>query len=214
MARPSSANSTSSAKSNGVPEHETGSGSRKIHYNPHAAWDFLAATDSEHIDLNLMLPHYRAHNQPLHHRMGMYIHSRHGEIKAKVCRKARSPFLLSVHSQSGAPVTVYLPSDFSGTVRLPSPAQKLHISAGFSNHIRPRVHFTASARRRPADPSEDELEIHSAGPVHLRMWDVCEGAPEKPAREAWRKLCRASAKNLRVASETSRPMDWDFLLDD
>jgi len=48
------------------------------------------------------------------------------------------------------------------------------------------------------------------------MWDVVEGAPEKVAREAWRKMCRraTSSKNLRAEQRARQGIDWDFLLDD
>lgn len=70
-----------------TPTSASGSGARKIHFNPHSDWDFIAATDSEPVDLDLLLPHYRAVNQPLTHRLSMYVHSRHGEVKTKVVRQ-------------------------------------------------------------------------------------------------------------------------------
>ncbi|KAI0032332.1 hypothetical protein K488DRAFT_85939 [Vararia minispora EC-137] len=232
MSRPSTAESTGSASSSEYesywPEtpsspayHHTSSkvvGPHKVHYQPHSAWDHVVSAEpsepSEPIDIELMLPHYRAHNQPLNHRMSMYIRSQ-GEVKAKVCRRNRSPFLLRVDSTSSAPVTIYLPSDFSGTIRFPMRDSRLTLSAGFTNCIRPRVRFFTSARNEDTNAiTEDELEVYAAGPVQLRMWDVLEGAPERIAREAWRKFCRrASSKNLRAPADT-RPIDWDFLLDD
>jgi hypothetical protein len=130
------------------------------------------------------------------------------------CRKSRAPFLLTIDAAGAAPVTVYLPSDFSGTIRFPSHTPRLTMSAGFSNHIHPRVHLSLNPRRPDAEAHGDEVEIHAAGPVQLRMWDVLEGAPESAARETWRKFKRAaSVKHLRAAGD-SRPTDWDFLLDD
>lgn len=149
--------------------------------------------------------------------MSMYISSEHGEIKTKLCRKCpRSPFFLSVHSSSDAPITLYLPSDFAGCIRLPtcsSPTAhkpKVSFSDGFTNRILPRVVFGSSDRlpqlypREAEDeyddcvPGMDEVEICGGGHVTLRMWDVLEGAPESIAKEAWRKIVRkASSKNLK-----------------
>lgn len=69
-----------------TPTSASGCGARKIHFNPHSDWDFIAATDSEPLDLDLLLPHYRAVNQPRTHRLSMYVHSRHGDVKTKVVR--------------------------------------------------------------------------------------------------------------------------------
>ncbi|KAI0059124.1 hypothetical protein BV25DRAFT_1829444 [Artomyces pyxidatus] len=195
---PSSASSSSSEDS---PKHFDSClvGTHKLHYLPRQQWDFIADSEDQPIDLSLIIPHYRAHNQPTGYRMSMHIHSERSEIKATVCRKSpRSPFLLYVHSSSTAPVTLYLPSDFSGSVRAPAHTS---FSAGFTNHILPRV----------GGAGGDALEVCAAGPVTLRMWDVCAGAPERPAREAWRKMCRrgASARSLPQPA-----IDWDFLLED
>ena len=66
------------------------------------------------------------------------------------------------------------------------------------------------------EDGSDQVEIHAAGPITLRIWDVVEGAPERVAREAWRKMLRraTSSKNLRVEQRARQAMDWDFLLED
>jgi hypothetical protein len=66
------------------------------------------------------------------------------------------------------------------------------------------------------EDGSDEVEIHAAGHITLRIWDVVEGAQERVAREAWRKMCRRaiSSKNLRAEQRARQAVDWDFLLDD
>jgi hypothetical protein len=199
----------------------------------------MADADEHPVDLSLVLPHYRARNQPTGHRMSMFLHSR-GEIKSMIvstvnvsdiattksptqCRQSsRTPFFLCVHSSSAAPVTLYLPSDFCGKISVSSSQTKLSLSAGFSNHVIPRVRFARLPGSREKKMNEidedgsDQVEIHATGPITLRMWDVVEGAPEKVAREAWRKMCRraTSSKNLRAEQRARQGIDWDFLLDD
>jgi hypothetical protein len=119
-------------------------------------------------------------------------------------------------------VTLYLPSDFCGTISISSSQTKVSLSAGFSNHVIPRVRLrriTGSREKKMSEFDEDtsdEVEIHAAGHITLRMWDVAEGAPEKVARETWRKMCRraTSSKNLRAEQRARQGIDWDFLLDD
>ncbi|KAI0318432.1 hypothetical protein OF83DRAFT_25132 [Amylostereum chailletii] len=224
MARPSTAStskSASSSSSESLPGalREKLVGSQKVHYQSQRDWDFVVNSDDEPIDLTLILPHYRAYNQPTGHRMSMYIHSQRGEVKSKICRSSpRSPFFLSVHSSGLVPVTLYLPSDFNGTIRFPVRQPKVSCSAGFNNHILPRVHFSSSTRHGSTEYDADEVEIYASGPVQLRMWDVAEGAPERSAREVIRQMYRrASSKNLRVEAKSQthpQVIDWDFLLDD
>ena len=66
------------------------------------------------------------------------------------------------------------------------------------------------------EDGSDEVEIHAAGQITLRTWDVVEGTQERVAREAWRKMCRRaiSSKNLRAEQRARQAVDWDFLLDD
>jgi hypothetical protein len=119
-------------------------------------------------------------------------------------------------------VTLYLPSDFCGKISLSSSQTKVSLSAGFSNHVMPRVRFARIPGSREKKMNEidedgsDQVEIHATGPITLRMWDVVDGAPEKVAREAWRKMCRraTSSKNLRAEQRARQGIDWDFLLDD
>jgi hypothetical protein len=197
-------------------------GTHKVHYRPQQPWDFITDADEHPVDLSLVLPHYRARNQPTEHRMSMFVHGR-AEIKSTICRQSsRTPFFLCVHSSSTAPVTLYLPSDFSGRISLSSSQAKISLSAGFSNHVVPRVRFarisTGSQEKKSGfdEDGSDQVEIHAAGHVTLRVWDVVEGAPESAAREAWRKMCRraVSSKNLRAEQRARQAVDWDFLLDD
>jgi hypothetical protein len=117
-------------------------------------------------------------------------------------------------------VTLFLPSDFSGNICLSSSAPKISFSAGFTNHILPRVRFARINQYGKAEgygeDGSDEVAIHSSGHIILRMWDVVEGAPESVARETWRKMCRraTSSKSLRTEQQARQAIDWDFLLDD
>ena len=61
-------------------------GSHKVKYNPHSEWDFHLDTTSESIDLSLVLPHYRARNQPVHHRLNLFVGQDAGSLKLKVVR--------------------------------------------------------------------------------------------------------------------------------
>jgi hypothetical protein len=119
-------------------------------------------------------------------------------------------------------VTLFLPSDFAGKICLSSTAPKISLSAGFTNHILPHVRFTRISNFRPekvdgcGEDGSDEVEIHTTGHIMLRMWNVSEGAPERVARETWRKMCRraTSSKSLRAEQQPRQAIDWDFLLDD
>lgn len=87
---------------------------------------------------------------------------------------------------------------------------KLALSAGFTNAIQPRIRLSGAPRQEGHEEYDmDEVEVYASGPVTLRMWDVCEGTPERAARETWRKLCRAASRR-----DLTRAGDWDFLLDD
>ncbi|KAI9508692.1 hypothetical protein F5148DRAFT_1275628 [Russula earlei] len=204
-----------------IPQSIVHTGTHKVHYQPHQQWDFVADADELPVDLSLVLPHYRARNQPTGHRMGMLVHSR-GEIKSTICRQSsRTPFHLCVHSPTAAPVTLYLPSDFCGTILFSSSQPKISLSAGFRNNVVPRVHFARISGPREKidrfnDDGSDQVEIHATGNITLRMWDVVDGAPESAARETWRTMCRraTSSKSLRADHRARQGIDWDFLLDD
>ena len=52
-----------------------------------ASHDFTLETDDRPIDVSLVLPHYRAHNQPYDHRLSMFVGSESGSsVKVKVVR--------------------------------------------------------------------------------------------------------------------------------
>lgn len=63
-------------------------GSHRVKYRgagEHSAWDFTLETDHRPIDVSLVLPHYRARNQPLDHRLSMYVGNDNADsIKVKV----------------------------------------------------------------------------------------------------------------------------------
>ena len=58
--------------------------------------DFVLETEQRAVDVSLVLPHYRARNQPLGHRLSMFVGSERGDsVKVKVVRpKFRGPILM------------------------------------------------------------------------------------------------------------------------
>lgn len=65
-------------------QHEKPVGTRKVKYTAGSEWDFAVETSHQPIDLSLVLPHYRARQQPVHHRMGMFVGSDTAPIRVKV----------------------------------------------------------------------------------------------------------------------------------
>lgn len=55
-------------------------------YNGESEWDFHTDGIHQPLDLDLILPHYRARNQPIDHRMSMFVANDHQPIKLKVVR--------------------------------------------------------------------------------------------------------------------------------
>ncbi|KDQ59595.1 hypothetical protein JAAARDRAFT_626254 [Jaapia argillacea MUCL 33604] len=199
-------------------------GSHRIRYQRSQDWDFYLDASSprvarQHVDVSLILPHYRARNQPLDHRLGMFIAgSNGGDLKVKICRQfsSRTPFHLTVHAPSSkSDVTLYLPSDFKGRIVLssststsPSPPT---LSAGFTNHILRNAIIHSRSTTSPPHPDfnfqpesdcyhskgyDDEVrvELNGGGNVKLRMWDVTTGEVEKKGKEVWKKMFGGSGK--------------------
>ena len=73
-------NNLSSPKIKSIISH----GSHKVKYQPDSDWDFQLVGGQLPIDLNLLLPHYRARNQPVDHRMSMFVANDSAPIKLKV----------------------------------------------------------------------------------------------------------------------------------
>lgn len=133
--------------------------------------------DRNPVDVSLVLPHFRARNQPLDHRLSMRVANDSADpIKVKVCRNfttARSTkFRLEVVSSSGADITVWLPSDFKGHIHRSANCQRVGFSAGFTNRILRNVQLTQSRRpsvaagpSSPAQPYSD-IYICDANPYH------------------------------------------------
>lgn len=72
-----------------LPQYEKSAcGTRKVKYTPSAEWDLAVETRQRSIDLTLVLPHYRARNQPIDHRMAMLLASDAAPIKAKIVSSA------------------------------------------------------------------------------------------------------------------------------
>lgn len=135
-------------------EHSVGS--HRVKYRgagPLSSHDFVLETNNQNIDVSLVLPHFRARNQPLDHRLSMLV-ANHGAdpIKVKVCRNfttARSTrFHLEVYSSSDADIIVWLPSDFKGHIHRSANSKRVHFSPGFTNRILDNVQLTQS--RRPS----------------------------------------------------------------
>ncbi|TFK72143.1 hypothetical protein BDN72DRAFT_836523 [Pluteus cervinus] len=176
-------------------------GAHKVKYHPQDDWDFHLDADREPIDLSLVLPHYRARNQPIDERMTMFVGSDMGPIKVKICRHVpRLRFYLDVRS-TGAPITIWLPSDFRGQINY---SGKATFSSGFVNRVMQNVRFNSSHQ----EDYEDIVVVDSPGAITFRMWDVQTGAPENTHRETLKRMFGCARK----APETS--IDWDFLLED
>ena len=111
---------------------------QKVKYNRESDWDFYMDAGLKAIDLSLILPHYRAQNQPVEHRMSMSIVNDSAPIKLKIVRLSptrvfstqltpmslskqcssyqRSNFCLKVVADT-SDVTIWFPSDFKGQIR-------------------------------------------------------------------------------------------------
>jgi hypothetical protein len=55
----------------------------KVKYHPHEDWDF-ELDNKQAIDVSLVLPHYRARNQPVNHRMSMLVDAESEPVKLKI----------------------------------------------------------------------------------------------------------------------------------
>lgn len=130
----------------------------------------------------------------------------------------RCAFYLQVASTS-SDVTVWLPSDFDGTIYLQSKdgsghRPRLIISPGFSNHILKNSNLYLDGQRSGgetgagATDGPDLVDITTSGTVHLKMWDVWTCAPEVKSRETFVKLFGLTKK------KPTNHLNWDFLLED
>ncbi|KAI0927978.1 hypothetical protein AcV7_009317 [Taiwanofungus camphoratus] len=152
---------------------EQPTGSHRIKYRgagEHSTWDFSMETEHRPVDVSLVLPHYRARNQPLDHRLSMYVGSEKGEsIKVKVCRNflptRSAKFHLEVHSSSNAEVTIWLPSDFKGHIHRSASCRKVSFSAGFTNRIMQNVCLTQS--RRPSVVSMSDRSTYQYSDIYI-----------------------------------------------
>lgn len=159
-------------------------GSHRVKYRgagPLSSHDFVLETSRQNVDASLVLPHFRARNQPLDHRLSMLV-ANHGAdpIKVKVCRNfttARSTrFHLEVYSSSSADITVWLPSDFKGHIHRSANCKRARFSAGFTNRIMRNVQLTQS--RRPSivsglaspDQPYSDIYISHSEPYHEDKW--------------------------------------------
>ncbi|KAH9948112.1 hypothetical protein B0H21DRAFT_882681 [Amylocystis lapponica] len=142
-------------------------GSHRIKYRgagDYSTWDFALETDHRPVDVSLVLPHYRARNQPLDHQLHMYIGSPQSEsVKVKVCRNflptRTTKFHLEVYSPSSTDTTIWLPSDFKGRIHRSATCRKTSFSAGFTNRILQNVCLTQS--RRPSVVSMSDRSMHN-----------------------------------------------------
>jgi len=181
-------------------------GAHLVKYQPQEEWDFSLETAFQPIDISLVLPHYRARNQPLDHRMNMFIAGDSEPIKVKTCRQRqgrRSKFYLEILSNT-SDITVWLPSDFNGSI---SHSGKASFSAGFVNRIMRHCRINEDVYEGDSDPAEDEVVLHTRGRVTFRMWDVITGTSECVQKEALKRMFGCGKQS----PETT--IDWDFLLE-
>jgi len=180
------------------------SGTHKVKYHPHDEWDFHLDTTDKPIDLSLALPHYRARNQPVEHRMNMFIAGAAAPIKVKVCRHyPRSKFCLEIQAGT-SDVTVWLPSDFKGQIHHSGRAT---FSAGFINRVIRNVRFN-DPDCEEENFTEDDVVVCTRGRITFRMWDIQTCAPENPQKETLKRMFGYTRK------APQPDIDWDFLLDD
>ncbi|KAG1790878.1 uncharacterized protein HD556DRAFT_666591 [Suillus plorans] len=199
------------------------SGTHKIHYNALSDYDFMLKT-SKPIDISLALPHYRARNQPVDHRLAMFISTETSPIKLKVvsvtsslaapclnifsqsqCRAIpRCKFFLDIRT-TASNVTVWLPSDFRGHIRCSGTPS---FSAGFVNRMIANVRVN-EAMSMDDNWDGDEVWVDTCGLVTFRMWDVHTNAPESQPKETLKRIFGSSSKKL-----PQRNFNWDFLLED
>lgn len=131
----------------------------------------------------------------------------------------RCAFHLQVISASSSDVTVWLPSDFDGTICLQSKAgsgsrPRLTLSPGFSNHILKNARLYLDGQKSGSQSGAGSIDgsdivyITTPGAVHLKMWDVRTCAPEVKSRETFVKLFGLTKK------KPTNHLNWDFLLED
>ena len=131
----------------------------------------------------------------------------------------RCAFYLQVTSASSSDVTVWLPSDFDGTIYLqsktgPGHRPRLSMSPGFSNHILKNARLYLDGQNSggenvaAASTGSDLIDVTTSGTIHLKMWDVRTCAPEVKSRETFVKLFGLTKK------KPTNHRNWDFLLED
>lgn len=79
-------------------------------YHPDSDWDFQLVGGHLPIDLNLILPHYRARNQPVEHRMSMFVATDSAPIKLKVVSRPTTPKKVKIVSLTIDSVVLFLPT--------------------------------------------------------------------------------------------------------
>lgn len=130
----------------------------------------------------------------------------------------RCAFYLQVASASSSDVTVWLPSDFDGTIYLQSKLgsrsrPRLSISPGFSNHIlkNAKLYLDGQQSRNGSGSDStdgvDLVDITTSGNIHLKMWDVRTSAPEVKSKESF-------VKFFGLTKKPKNHLNWDFLLED
>ena len=74
-------------------------------YQTGADWDFQLVGGQLPIDLNLILPHYRARYQPVDHRMSMFVANDSAPIKLKVVSRFNDS--QNLRDLTGLPVSFF-----------------------------------------------------------------------------------------------------------
>ncbi|KAH9915804.1 uncharacterized protein BXZ73DRAFT_92579 [Epithele typhae] len=188
--------------------------SHRIKYRgagPRHPFDFTLETVKQPIDTSLIMPHFRAHAQPLDHRLSMYVGTESAApIKVKVCRRfmptRTMKFKLEVHSTSGSDVTIWLPSDFRGHIHRSTSCKKIIFSAGFTNRIMANVCVTQS--RRPS-----VVSVADSAPYRFSEIFVSSDAEKPVPPSASPALARAAVEEDEVVVETAGTVTfrmWDI----
>ncbi|OSC96615.1 hypothetical protein PYCCODRAFT_1440946 [Trametes coccinea BRFM310] len=163
---------------------EQPTGSHRVKYmgaGERASHDFTLETDDRPIDVSLVLPHYRAHNQPYDHRLSMYVGSESGSsVKVKVVCVAR-PAQPSPKSDAASLTPA----------RPPAPSQCRKFTPSRTTNFKLEVHSASGADVTIWLPSDFKGHIHrssacrkvsfSAGFTNRIMRNVCLTQSRRPS---------------------------------
>ncbi|KAH8833901.1 hypothetical protein DL96DRAFT_1578792 [Flagelloscypha sp. PMI_526] len=199
--------SPSASKADLLSRIHSPSGTHRVHYKPNSDWDYTLTVSGHNkaVDVDLVLPHFRAKNQPADHRLNIYLANYLGPIKAKICRSvSRTKFYCEIRGGQ-SDIIVYIPSDFKGQLRYK--AKRAHFSPIVAEQILP--HCRSINKVLPDTADDDHIVVSTHGNVTFRMWDILSGAAEPTAPEGLKKLFGYPRRSPSPNSDS----EWDFLLD-